>query len=174
MWPLFKGTHCARFRNRPLPRFPSCFMQEIQKWNVTCFLFSKKKKKKKLSPHSNFWFIGFMDMKHQYQWLSISKDKILFSTVFKRLRCFANSYRVISLKSSHLALIRSNKSLEKNKWKSLPKCNHSNTTDASRNGVLICFIPHFLNWNLSREKSHREQSWFCNYWIMQNCIQPAY
>lgn len=34
----------------------------------------------------------------------------------------------------------------------MPKCNHSNTTDASRNGVLICFIPHFLNWNLSRGK----------------------
>lgn len=34
----------------------------------------------------------------------------------------------------------------------MPKCNHSNTTDASRNGVLICFIPQFLNWNLSREK----------------------
>lgn len=34
----------------------------------------------------------------------------------------------------------------------MPKRNHSNTTDASRNGVLICFIPHFLNWNLSRGK----------------------
>ena len=93
-------------------------------------------------------------MQHQHQGLYTSKDKTWFFTVFKRLRSFLLQFlhtgklKIKPFSSQSGAI----KSVENINGKACQKCNHSNTTDASRNGVLVCFISHFLNWNLSREK----------------------